>query len=83
MSLIKQAQDGDDYFQSAEFAGYKSKLNTVSCKIDQWHVLKKEQNADEFVNDSDFQNLVGSPNEFFEESDDSICSGSDSMNQKT
>lgn len=43
----------------------------------------KEQNRQELMNDNDFQDMVGCPNDFFDESHDSICSEDESQGVKS
>jgi hypothetical protein len=58
-----------DFESDKKFIAYKRKLHLVSAKIQKWHEDMISQKEVEFQNDSDFVNIVASPNDF--SSDDS------------
>ena len=50
----------------------------VSDKINKWHYTIFEQNNNkEFTHDDDFMDMINSPNEFFDGSNDDSCSSNE------
>jgi hypothetical protein len=64
LSLIKQNQNAIDFSEDKKFLCYKRKLFVVSEKIKKWHDDLNLKRTGEFRNDSDFVNIISSPNEF-------------------
>ena len=67
--------------QSKEFVDYKNRLKIVSDKINKWHIQIIEQNNNkEFMHDDDFMDIVQSPCEFFDASNEDSCSSNEQYN---